>query len=279
MKANGGKVTAKELAAKRSSQNGLCAYCRMPHDPQELTIDHVIPVARGGADDESNVVTTSMLRNSAKSNWLLDEVGWPRCLVVGVSFGGMVAFEMAQQLTRAGESVPLVAMLDTRSPGERRPADLDPCIRLAGMARGEALAAGKEISLTADDLRPLDADARIVRALEVLRAAGVVPDDVEVGWRAAFLRGLEVRMASALRYEATLYPGRIAMFVPSERIAGPEFRPLQDVPGWEAYASEPLVKQTVPGNHNNMVLGENAAVLAGHLREVIEESLLTADVG
>lgn len=41
------------------------------------TFDHVIPVARGGPDDESNVVTTSMVRNSAKSNWLLEELGWP----------------------------------------------------------------------------------------------------------------------------------------------------------------------------------------------------------
>jgi len=41
------------------------------------TIDHVVPVARGGTDDESNVVTTSMLRNAAKSNWLLSELGWP----------------------------------------------------------------------------------------------------------------------------------------------------------------------------------------------------------
>ena len=41
------------------------------------TIDHVIPVARGGADDESNVVTTSMLRNSSKANWLLEELRWP----------------------------------------------------------------------------------------------------------------------------------------------------------------------------------------------------------
>lgn len=40
------------------------------------TIDHVVPVARGGADDESNWVTTSMLRNAAKSNWTLEEVGW-----------------------------------------------------------------------------------------------------------------------------------------------------------------------------------------------------------
>ena len=40
------------------------------------TIDHVVPVARGGLDDETNWVTTSMLRNSAKSNWTLKELGW-----------------------------------------------------------------------------------------------------------------------------------------------------------------------------------------------------------
>src|SRR5262245_43095336 len=40
------------------------------------TLDHVIPVSRGGADDESNWVTTSMARNGAKMNWTLDELGW-----------------------------------------------------------------------------------------------------------------------------------------------------------------------------------------------------------
>lgn len=40
------------------------------------TLDHVVPMARGGADTEENLVTTSMLRNSAKSNWLLEDLGW-----------------------------------------------------------------------------------------------------------------------------------------------------------------------------------------------------------
>jgi hypothetical protein len=39
------------------------------------TIDHVVPIARGGNDDKSNWVTTSMLRNTAKSNWTLSELG------------------------------------------------------------------------------------------------------------------------------------------------------------------------------------------------------------
>ena len=40
------------------------------------TIDHIIPVARGGEDVEGNWVTTSMLRNQSKGHWLLEELGW-----------------------------------------------------------------------------------------------------------------------------------------------------------------------------------------------------------
>jgi hypothetical protein len=40
------------------------------------TVDHIVPIARGGPDDETNWATTSMLRNSAKSNWTLEELGW-----------------------------------------------------------------------------------------------------------------------------------------------------------------------------------------------------------
>jgi hypothetical protein len=40
------------------------------------TIDHVVPVARGGEDNEENWVTISMVRNAAKANWTLEELGW-----------------------------------------------------------------------------------------------------------------------------------------------------------------------------------------------------------
>jgi hypothetical protein len=36
----------------------------------------VLPVSRGGSDDESNWITTSMVRNAAKSAFTLDELGW-----------------------------------------------------------------------------------------------------------------------------------------------------------------------------------------------------------
>ncbi len=40
------------------------------------TLDHVVPIARGGPDSDDNLVTTSMLRNQAKSSWTLESLGW-----------------------------------------------------------------------------------------------------------------------------------------------------------------------------------------------------------
>lgn len=36
------------------------------------TVDHIVPVARGGVDDETDSVSTSMHRNSEKSGRLLE---------------------------------------------------------------------------------------------------------------------------------------------------------------------------------------------------------------
>jgi 5-methylcytosine-specific restriction endonuclease McrA len=57
-------------------KNWKMSECHIAYYELLPTIDHVIPVARGGSDNETNWVTTSMLRNSAKSNWILEELGW-----------------------------------------------------------------------------------------------------------------------------------------------------------------------------------------------------------
>jgi 5-methylcytosine-specific restriction endonuclease McrA len=40
------------------------------------TIDHIHPVARGGSDSEDNWVSCSMITNSIKANWTLEQLGW-----------------------------------------------------------------------------------------------------------------------------------------------------------------------------------------------------------
>jgi hypothetical protein len=56
--------------------NWKMSACHIAYYELAPTIDHVVPIARGGSHDKANWVTTSMLRNNAKANWTLDELGW-----------------------------------------------------------------------------------------------------------------------------------------------------------------------------------------------------------
>jgi len=57
-------------------KNWKTSECHLAYWQLLPTIDHIVPVSRGGNDVEANWVCTSQLRNSAKSNWLLEELGW-----------------------------------------------------------------------------------------------------------------------------------------------------------------------------------------------------------
>jgi 5-methylcytosine-specific restriction protein A len=41
---------------KNKLASGVCHYCGEKFRPQELTLDHVVPLARGGVSNKSNIV-------------------------------------------------------------------------------------------------------------------------------------------------------------------------------------------------------------------------------
>jgi 5-methylcytosine-specific restriction protein A len=51
---------------QRRLQRGLCAYCEKPFKAAELTMDHVVPVARGGRSIKGNVVPACKECNNKK---------------------------------------------------------------------------------------------------------------------------------------------------------------------------------------------------------------------
>ena len=59
-----------------SHPNGKMATSHVAHWELYASVDHVMPVARGGAHEMDNWVTTSMMRNLIKSHWKLEDLGW-----------------------------------------------------------------------------------------------------------------------------------------------------------------------------------------------------------
>lgn len=68
------KTKARDLRAsqwwKRRLAKGICHYCGRSVPPKELTMDHVIPISRGGRSVKGNVVPACKPCNNKKKQLL-----------------------------------------------------------------------------------------------------------------------------------------------------------------------------------------------------------------
>ena len=55
---------------KRKCDRGLCHYCGRSFPPKELTMDHIVPIARGGKSNRGNVVPSCKDCNHQKKQLL-----------------------------------------------------------------------------------------------------------------------------------------------------------------------------------------------------------------
>lgn len=74
---SGERRKAREMRAsqwwKNEKGKGLCHYCGERFHPSELTMDHIVPLVRGGRSVKGNLVTCCKECNSNKSHMLPHE--------------------------------------------------------------------------------------------------------------------------------------------------------------------------------------------------------------
>ncbi|HVR10491.1 MAG TPA: thioesterase domain-containing protein, partial [Thermoanaerobaculia bacterium] len=171
----------------------------------------------------------------------------------GSSMGGMIAFEMAQQLRAQGGQVLQVALLDTPGPGQmpRRPAD-DAAI-LSYLSGGRTPAAR---------LRRLPADRQLAAFIAAAEAAarGEVNFDLAIARR--LLAVFKQHMAAMRAYAPRRYPGRLAFFRAGSRRAGDPRHPERP---WIDFAADGIEIHHVPGNHITMHHPPHLETLAARL--------------
>ena len=63
---------------KRRLAKGECYYCGLTTPPKSLTMDHIVPIARGGQSTRNNVVPCCKTCNTAKKQLL--PIEWEKYL-------------------------------------------------------------------------------------------------------------------------------------------------------------------------------------------------------
>jgi thioesterase domain-containing protein/acyl carrier protein len=195
-------------------------------------------------------------------------------LLGGFCNGGLVAFEMAQQLGRAGQQVAVLALIRakpamTRWPGVR--SLIENLGDIAGLSSDRRVDLYWNVHDRLQRLRQALAGARrgqIRSALKSLMKSGetsiapIAPGSIQ---HADSI--MNVHRKGALVYLPAPYPGRIDVFWPQEEIAI-----LRRAPGagWHRFASE-VALRTIPGGHHTCIT-EHVKALAYPLRELLDEA-------
>lgn len=196
-------------------------------------------------------------------------------ILIGACMGGIVAYEMAQQLHAAGQEVEVLMLLETWPPSATSRQGLQVGTRAFTTLRF----IGGRLRQYSSKVANVPVRQRFRYLLEWLKMLGemVVQRDLFRGDRSELYRNL-VEQANSLayqRYEPRTYPGRVVLFRAGEReVSAPDDRRL----AWRGLVTGDLEVYTVPGGDSGRMLVEpNVRILATELRACMERALPESD--
>lgn len=173
--------------------------------------------------------------------------------LAGYSAGGLIAFEMAQQLEKAGAQVALLAMFDTLSPTKRKFS----CLRKLWLARHWSL--GFAVEWPARRRKEKLAQAHHARALEKLSPGESLPPKlVDFHLHRNF-------MAVRARYKPDPYDGSLVLFKAAQ--ADLDYLQAGRSLGWNEHIRGDIRVVDVAGSHLSMLSEPGVSQVIDGLRK------------
>ena len=200
-------------------------------------------------------------------------------LLGGWSFGGVVAFEMAQQLLSEGQQVSMLAMLDSSAPAAMIK-DLDPekhatkllanfIVDLINTRRNHSESRDEdEYNVVYNELLNLDDDAQLNYVWERATKANVVPPNTGVNRIGYLLQIFRSNLVALSKYVPQPYSEKIVLF----RASDVKEQIPSSTLGWEELSKKPVEVHVIPGDHYTMLAKPHVQILADKLRSCFDKS-------
>jgi thioesterase domain-containing protein len=185
-------------------------------------------------------------------------------ILIGYSFGGLIALEMAQRLTASGKHVALLTLVDTYPHPRYLSAGQRLWLGAKRMKGHIAALRGKPFGIACSKV--LEAVGRRLHIGEVRRSRALSAGASRLSFAETMLRVKQSDLLAMEQYRPQFYRGKI-------RFVRPEFNsylPNDPSAVWKNLAAEFEV-ETVPGDHLGMIGTQFEALAAVLTRQVREE--------
>jgi thioesterase domain-containing protein len=185
--------------------------------------------------------------------------------LAGWSFGGLVAYEMAQQLCAAGDDVALLAMFDTYAP-----AALSDDLRNLDDVQHIISLFGDDVDLSESHLRSLGAEERVQYVVAKAKEVDLLPPSFTIAEAQRLLALFSVNAQAVHAYEPKPYQGIVTLFFAEEKTeAIAQVTSDDPTHGWSALAGGVAV-QDAGGNHHTMMRKPYVMKIGARLRDLVD---------
>ncbi|PSF38570.1 non-ribosomal peptide synthetase, partial [Aphanothece hegewaldii CCALA 016] len=174
-------------------------------------------------------------------------------LIGGWSFGGLVAYEIAQQLQKQGETVSFLGLIDTHIPDDE-PLNLEhPLNLLADL-----------FNIERPEIEPeyvnLSQEEQLIYAFEIAQKTNLIPDDFDLE-QAQYLWQVYQKNVMALNaYKPQSYTGQITLFQATENTLAQEIQ--NNLEKWSELTTNEINNYLLSGTHYTIVRPPFVADLA-----------------
>jgi amino acid adenylation domain-containing protein len=199
--------------------------------------------------------------------------------LAGHSFGGQVAFEMAQQLQRKGHVVDLLAVVDTTAPlpQPHRATELetwDDATAIMELARLVERLYNQRLDLSYEKLASSTAAGQLEQLLASLKQVGLQPPTADTSQIRGLMQVYKANAHAVVTYECPpdqAVPTRIVLFRAGD--GSPQDGDGQDLCGrclgWSKYSDGPVEVHEIPGDHLSMMVEPHVQHLAERLIPIL----------
>ncbi|QEP43084.1 amino acid adenylation domain-containing protein [Ectothiorhodospiraceae bacterium BW-2] len=172
--------------------------------------------------------------------------------LIGFSLGGLIAYEIAQQLTRSGKSVALLTLIDVIRP-DHPFANTQSCDAI--LLDIVQLLSRKAISF--EQFAPLSANERAALIVETIGLEGLNHDR-----KVAIYNQMRHYSEAIAAYQTAPYRGKVLFFNAQQRFAGYEQFALDET--WRDSIEPELAVYDIPGDHLSMLTPPHVADIVHH---------------
>ncbi|MDZ8184118.1 MAG: amino acid adenylation domain-containing protein [Nostoc sp. ChiSLP02] len=193
-------------------------------------------------------------------------------LLGGHCYGGVLAFEMAQQLQRQGERVDLLVVIDAILSETRIESTKDDDAKfLLRMAESIKTDSNIDFSVSFEELRDLSLNEQLAL---INQKANFIFTDTEIKDFIRYYKLFKVHVQAMRDYFPLVYPHSMTLFRAKEEIIhdfeSSEFHTDDLLLGWGKYSSQPIKVIEVPGDHFSIFVEPHIQELAKTLRVCID---------